>query len=71
MSVVGKKMENKIEMFIHCKKCTKERGEFISPRDYASLEFGYTKKGFQLWCVRHDENVLAIDLCKQKVKYDG
>tara|TARA_B100000212_G_C27179116_1_gene449518 strand:+ start:395 stop:610 length:216 start_codon:yes stop_codon:yes gene_type:complete len=71
MSVVGKKMENKIEMFIHCKKCVKERGEFISPRDYASLEFGYTKKGFQLWCVRHDENVLAIDLLEQKVAYDN
>ena len=63
-------MENKIQMFIHCKKCLEERGESISPRDYASFEFGYTKKGFQLWCTRHEKNVLAIDLNGQKVNYD-
>jgi len=55
---------------MHCKKCLDERGESISPRDYASFEFGYTKKGFQLWCTRHEENVLAIDLMGQKVTYD-
>ena len=64
-------VKNKIIMFYHCKKCLDERGEGISPRDYASFEFGATKKGFQLWCTRHEENVLALDLMGQKVTYDG
>jgi len=64
-------VKNKIQMFMHCKKCLEERGEGMSPREYASFEFGYTKKGFQLWCTRHEENVLAIDLLGQKVAYDG
>ena len=28
------------------------------------------KKGFQLWCVRHEKNILALDLLGQKVDYD-
>jgi len=65
-----KKVENKIFSFYHCKKCLEERPNEFSPREYASLEFGATKKGFQLWCVRHNENVLALDLLGQKVSYD-
>tara|TARA_R100000655_G_scaffold50560_1_gene88142 strand:- start:393 stop:596 length:204 start_codon:yes stop_codon:yes gene_type:complete len=64
------KVKNKIFYFYHCKKCLKERPDEISPREWASLEFGVTKKGFQLWCVKHDENVLALDLLGQKVAYD-
>ena len=52
-----KKVENKIFSFYHCKKCLEEKGDYISARDYASFEFGATKKGFQLWCTRHEENV--------------
>ena len=65
-----KKVENKIFSFYHCKKCLEEKGDYISARDYASFEFGATKKGFQLWCTRHEENVLALDLLGQKVSYD-
>ena len=65
-----KKVENKIFSFYHCKKCLEEKGDYISARDYASFEFGATKKGFQLWRTRHEENVLALDLLGQKVSYD-
>ena len=65
-----KKVENKIFSFYHCKKCLEEKGDYISARDYASFEFGATKKGFQLWCTRHEENILALDLLGQKVTYD-
>ena len=65
-------MKNKIQMFYHCKKCLKEqKNSGLSPREYASFEFGVTEKGFQLWCTRHEENVLALDLLGQKVTYDG
>ena len=65
-----KKIENRIFSFYHCRKCLEEKGNYISARDYASFEFGATEKGFQLWCTRHEENVLALDLLGQKVDYD-
>ena len=32
-----------------------------SPREYAQLEFGFTKPGVQVWCKRHEVNVMHID----------
>jgi len=60
-------VENMITAFIHCKQCIKELEDIapISPRDYARIEFGYTKKGFQVRCVRHECN---IDLCEYRVE---
>ena len=65
-----KKVENKIFSFYHCKKCLEEKPYGISPREYANYEFGATEKGFQLWCVKHEKNILALDLLGQKVDYD-
>ena len=56
-----------IAMFIHCGMCVKEfkdkdpatRGQ--SPQSYSRLSIGYTKLGFQVWCNRHDVNVMHID----------
>lgn len=63
---------NAIKGFMHCKQCLDEwlageAGEGVSPREYARLEMGWTPKGFQLWCVRHELNVVSIDLLGQKV----
>ena len=71
-----KKVENKIFSFYHCRECLDEIcakqsiGDEVSPREYANYEFGATEKGFQLWCVRHEKNILALDLLGQKVSYD-
>ena len=68
-----KKVENKIFSFYHCRECLDEIcakqsiGDEVSPREYANYEFGATEKGFQLWCVRHEKNILALDLLGQKV----
>jgi len=40
----------------------------ISPKDYSKQQFGWTKKGFQLWCTRHEKNILNIDLEGKKLK---
>lgn len=53
--------ELEIEAYIHCGKCLDEKPEGISPRDFAQLEFGYTKMGLQVWCKRHEVNVVNID----------
>ena len=57
---------NKIAMFLHCKKCLDELPGDQSPRDYATIEAGWTKIGLQLWCKRHDKNILHVDFEGQK-----
>ena len=38
----------------------------MSPREYASLEVGFTKEGLQIWCKRHEVNVMHIDFQGQR-----
>jgi hypothetical protein len=56
----------KIEMFLHCKKCIKQLPGHESPRDYAAIEAGWTKLGLQLWCKRHEMNILHVDFEGQR-----
>ena len=53
--------KNKIEMFLHCGLCMKEKPDYISPREFAKLEIGWTVEGIQVWCVRHDCNIVHIN----------
>jgi len=64
-------LQNEIEMFFHCKECLIEVGKLnnMSPREYAELEVGWTTKGFQVWCKRHEKNVVHLDFKGQKVGY--
>ena len=39
--------------YLHCGQCLKEVPEGQSPETYARLNVGMTKKGIQVWCVRH------------------
>ncbi len=57
---------NEITTFMHCGLCMKELPSNDSPRDYASLEVGYTEMGIQIWCKRHECNVLHMDFAGQK-----
>ncbi len=50
-----------MELYMHCGKCLEERPSDISPQDWASLEAGWTLVGLQIWCKRHDCNVVHID----------
>jgi len=56
---------NAIEAFAHCSLCIAEvyGGEAPgqSPESYARLSVGSTPRGLQVWCVRHDANVINID----------
>lgn len=59
--------EQQISMFLHCGKCLREVQEkaqqegTASPRDYARLSVGWTPIGLQVWCNRHDCNVMHVD----------
>jgi hypothetical protein len=61
-----------IGQFFHCKLClaeAKASGEGTSARDYARLEVGYTDLGLQVWCIRHDCNVIHIDFAGKSPFY--
>ena len=52
---------NEIQAYLHCKKCTEELPEGQSPMEYARTQSGWTPQGLQVWCNRHDENVMHLD----------
>lgn len=57
---------NEIKQFFHCNECLDEKPDNLSPRDWASLEIGFTEMGIQVWCKRHEQNVIHIDFAGQK-----
>jgi hypothetical protein len=52
---------HQIKAFMHCARCLRELPNGTSPRNYAQLEVGWTAKGLQVWCRRHDCNVMHVD----------
>ena len=55
---------NQIAVYIHCGMCIEEWGagpRTEAPATFARLNAGWTKAGLQIWCQRHDVNVLHID----------
>lgn len=59
-----------IGAFFHCKQCYAEweKLEFSgSPAEYQRIEAGWTKVGFQVWCQRHDCNLIHIDFEGAKI----
>jgi len=65
-------MENEIKLYFHCKKCCEENKErFQNMREYSSIECGWTEAGFQVWCKRHNCNVVNVGFKGQKVELKG
>jgi len=58
--------EKKIVMYQHCGLCLKEIPQDKSPQDFSALEIGWTKIGLQVWCKRHNCNVVHIDFQGRK-----
>jgi len=57
---------NEIQLYFHCGRCLAEKPSDVSPREWGQLEAGWTKHGFQVWCKRHEVNVVHIDFEGQK-----
>lgn len=53
--------ELSISSYIHCTKCLAEKPDNTSPSNWARLAIGLTKEGLQVWCKRHEMNVVHID----------
>lgn len=52
---------NEIQLFFHCAKCIRELPHGMSPQEYSRTQAGFTKLGIQVWCDRHDANVIHVD----------
>ena len=59
---------------IVCSKCEEEFLAGITDsrtlQDYTKLDVGFTESGFQVWCRRHDTNVVHIDFEERELKAD-
>ena len=58
--------DNCIVGFMHCGKCLREKPDGVSPAEWARLESGWTLAGLQVWCLRHECNVMHMDFEGQK-----
>jgi hypothetical protein len=56
---------NEIVAYLHCKLCLEEKPDGVSPQQWASMEVGWTPQGLQVWCKRHDCNMLHVDFLGQ------
>ena len=59
--------------YMHCGLCVAEIKEgkmppFTSPKKYARQQVSYTRQGFQVWCTRHEVNILHMDFGGRKVR---
>lgn len=52
---------NEIVQYMHCSKCLSDIPSGVSPAQHARLEVGWTKLGLQVWCRRHNCNVMHVD----------
>jgi hypothetical protein len=52
---------NEITTFFHCRRCLEELPAGTSPREWVRMEAGFTALGIQVWCVRHEANILHVD----------
>jgi hypothetical protein len=56
---------NEIGQFFHCALCVEEikngTAGTNSPQEYRRYDIGFTPIGLQVWCTRHNANIIHID----------
>ena len=57
---------NEILQYVHCGQCAKEKPNNMSMKEYGNYELGWTPDGLQMWCIRHDCNVMHVDFQGQR-----
>jgi hypothetical protein len=59
---------NGITAYIHCKKCSEEMPDGVSPQGWQQISIGWTESGeLQVWCERHNLNVLNLNRAKNEL----
>ncbi len=69
-----KHLLNQIKETILCVKCSDEfmtgSTDAKSLQDYSKIDAGFTERGLQLWCQRHQVNICHIDFEEKKLDID-
>ena len=55
---------NEIRQYLHCQKCVDEESNHQSPRESSRVSVGFTEIGIQVWCERHQEEVVHLNFHK-------
>ena len=67
-------LQNHITQNVVCAKCEEEYlgglTDSSSLKNYTELDIGFTNIGIQVWCRRHNANVVHVDFEGQKLKAD-
>ena len=58
--------EFNIEVYMYCRQCLKELPVGMEPGQYARVEVGWTSWGMQVWCRRHNTNILHVNFQGQQ-----
>ena len=58
--------DKQIVMFFHCGGCLGHVPVGKTPREWSSIEAGWTERGLQVRCKRCDENIVHVDFEGQK-----
>lgn len=53
--------DNNIQLYFHCNMCLEEKPDDKSPQEWGRLEAGWTRQGIQIWCKRHDANIMHMN----------
>ena len=53
--------ENVIDMYMHCGQCLKEKPPHLTPAEWSDTQAGWTELGIQVWCNRHNYNIMHVD----------
>ena len=65
---------NQITQHVVCSKCEEEflnkLTDNSSLQDYTKLDVGFTDTGIQVWCRRHDINVVHVDFEGRELRAD-
>lgn len=64
---INKAREPMIHTHIHCAMCCEEVPEGVSMQEWNLREIGFTDLGIQVWCMRHNCNILHLDFDGQKM----
>ena len=62
-----------IDSYVACTKCAEELADIepkISLQDYAAIDVGFTSWGLQVWCRRHQVNIVHLDFGGQQLPAD-
>ena len=60
---MARKLTNKLSIlhYLHCGKCIKQKPLGVSMSEWGGYDIGWTKLGLQVWCKKHQCNIMHID----------